>query len=104
MKSQEKKYSSKNFWFILAAIISVGCLWLLIDRPVSQDLVRAVVTQGVWKIQRYSNTTYQGVARVEDGATIHFTTYRSVPVGTQIYVYRYRRPISGITTYAYNGP
>jgi hypothetical protein len=92
------------YWYFLVGVVALAALWVFVDRPVSTDSITAVVTRGVWKVQRYSNASYQGTAKVEDGALVNFTTYQSVPVGTRIQFYRHRRPISGFTTYEYAGP
>lgn len=77
--------------------------WAILDAPASEKIVKGVVTQGVWKVERYSNATFEGVARVEDGTHVQFTANRSLPVGGQIVFYQYRRPVSGLTTYKYAG-
>jgi len=96
--------NTRKYWYFVVGVIAFAALWFFVDRPVSTDPVTAAVTQGVWKVQRYSNATYQGTAKVEDGALVNFTTYQSVPVGSHIRFYRHRRPISGFTTYEYAGP
>jgi hypothetical protein len=95
---------ARTYSYFLVGAVALAALWFFVDRPVSTDLVTAVVTQGVWKVQRHSNATYQGTAKIEDGTLVSFTTYQSVPVGAHIKFYRYRRPMSGLTTYAYAGP
>lgn len=95
--------NSRRYWYLIAGVAALAVLWLLVDRPVSSGPVNAVVTQGIWKVQRHGNATYQGTAKIEDGALVNFTTYQSVPVGARIQFYRHRRPISGFTTYEYAG-
>lgn len=96
--------NSRKYCYFLVGVVALAVLWFFVDRPVSTDPVTAVVTQGVWKVQRYSNATYHGTAKVEDGALVNFTTYQSVPLGSHIRFYRHRRPISGFTNYEYAGP
>ena len=96
--------NSCKYWYFLGGVGALAVLGFSVDRPVSTDPVTAVVTQGVWKVRRYSKATYQGTAKVEDGALVNFTTYQSVPVGAHIQFYRHRHPISGFTTYEYAGP
>ena len=93
-----------KFWLVFVGITAAIFFWFYLDAPVSEEVVVGVITQGVWKVQRHSNATYKGVARIEDGTLVNFTTYRSLPVGANVQFYRYRRPISSFTTYEYAGP
>lgn len=102
----KKRINNYGRWcmYSVIGVVGLATLWFYLDRPISTNVLNAVVTQGVWKVQRHSGATYQGVAKVEDGTFINFTTYQSVPVGARIKLYRYRRPMSGLTTYEYAGP
>jgi len=100
---RHSKNKSQQFWLVLIGLVVTVFAWSFIDAPVSEKTVYGVVTQGVWKVQRHSSATFQGVARIENGTLVNFTTYQSLPVGTHIAFYQYRRPISGLTTYEYAG-
>lgn len=103
-KKEQGNSRARKYWPFLVGVVALGVLWLYLDRPVTTEVVNAVVTQGVWKAQRHSNVTYQGTAKIEDGTLVNFTTYQSVSVGTHIKFYRHQRPMSGFTTYVYVGP
>lgn len=103
-KNPQRDKRALNFGGLVVVLVALVAGWLYVDRPVTTDVVKAVVTQGVWKSQRYRGATYEGVASLRDGTVVSFTAYRPIPLGAQIEFYRYRRPLSGFTTYEYAGP
>jgi hypothetical protein len=41
---------ARKYWLFLVGVVALGVLWLYLDRPVTTEVVNAVVTQGVWKV------------------------------------------------------